>query len=641
MIDLNPNVPPPTPPTRTPSPIGLAGIVVLACVAAFAGGVFATTLWDEFSEVWDADRDDVNEMVKEEEVVEDETQDEAEVEEVVFASTDEVLQIDWIDPELQPSADVAQSFLMGVCYGEDAQTGETYLECEYRPEGLVNWSYTLGTVRGGTYDGRDLVMATVPFQDLGTNYGVFYLLIDSQQPQEFVLLNYLRSHGSFSTSWIVTTLAGRFGEDWVASRLGGVTIDSTATIPDLEFEQMYHDTNGNEYFFTGYWHRLYSEHAISMTASTKSVARIDGGTLRLYEPKRDAEGQLLEGQSPVGENQYFDVDEDGRVLFYDLRPPFFDYHADHDGNILSYAMGRPLVSWDDGTTSNEDTYFKGTVSGCGFTNVTTLVPQSTIDTLGLVKTGDGLGKGGETYPVYEPSSYDQKYYEELLTIVYLQQNAEEPKTYDDFDHPFFYYQDGLGRWIEFMSNEIVPPLECGKPVIYLYPESMMDMSVWVSPRGGFTYTEPEYGDGWEVTAYPDGRIVNQKDGREYPYLFWEGRGGLYSPVETYWVIERAGVESFLQSTLGSMNFNQQEIADFVEFWLPRMQNANYYKIGFHGTNVMDQLAPLSLSVKPHHVFRILMDYEELDVWQPSHPPARLPRANRDGFEVMEWGGVLR
>jgi hypothetical protein len=192
-----------------------------------------------------------------------------------------------------------------------------------------------------------------------------------------------------------------------------------------------------------------------------------------------------------------------------------------------------------------------------------------------------------------------------------------------------------------MSNEIVPPLECGKPVIYLYPESMMDMSVWVSPRGGFTYTEPEYGDGWEVTAYPDGRIVNQKDGREYPYLFWEGRGGLYSPVETYWVIERAGVESFLQSTLGSMNFNQQEIADFVEFWLPRMQNANYYKIGFHGTNVMDQLAPLSLSVKPHHVFRILMDYEELDVWQPSHPPARLPRANRDGFEVMEWGGVLR
>jgi hypothetical protein len=90
-----------------------------------------------------------------------------------------------------------------------------------------------------------------------------------------------------------------------------------------------------------------------------------------------------------------------------------------------------------------------------------------------------------------------------------------------------------------------------------------------------------------------------------------------------------------------MNFNQIEIADFVEFWLPRMQESAYYKIGFHGTNVMNELAPLSFSVEPDHVFRILMDYEGLDAWQRSKPPVRLPRANRDGFEVMEWGGVLR
>ena len=169
----------------------------------------------------------------------------------------------------------------------------------------------------------------------------------------------------------------------------------------------------------------------------------------------------------------------------------------------------------------------------------------------------------------------------------------------------------------------------------------MDMSVWVNPRGGFSYTEPDYGDGWNVTAFPDGRIVNRADGLEYPYLFWEGRGGLYSPVETYWVVEQSDVEYFLRETLAKMNFNQSEIADFIEFWLPRMQSEPFYKIGFHGTNVMNELAPLSLSVKPDHVFRILMDYEGLDVWQPSKPPTRLPRANRDGFEVMEWGGVLR
>ena len=37
----------------------------------------------------------------------------------------------------------------------------------------------------------------------------------------------------------------------------------------------------------------------------------------------------------------------------------------------------------------------------------------------------------------------------------------------------------------------------------------------------FTYTYPTYNDGWEVTAYPDGRLINKADGTEH-YLFWEG-----------------------------------------------------------------------------------------------------------------------
>ena len=522
-----------------------------------------------------------------------------------------------------------------VCENE-TDTGEVWNECEEDFLGPVRWSYKLGTVRGGAYGGRDLVMTTVPFVGMGTNYTSFYFLMDPEASKEPVLLDYVRDVFFFGSSGTSTISE----KDWLLIKLEGFTVDASAAIPEFDFEQIYHDTEGNEYFFTGYWHRLYSEQGTALTGSTQSVARTDGGTLRLHEPKRDVNGGLLEGQTAAGENQFFDVDEDGRVLFYDLRPPFFDYQVDDTETITSYAMGRPLVSWDDGTVSNEVVYFKGSVGGCGFTNMTTVVPQSTIDTLGLEKSGEGFTQD-DRFPVYEPSSYKQTYYDDAFTIVTWEQEGEEPKTYDDFEHPFFYYQDALGRWVEFMSNEIVPPVECGKPVIYLYPESMMDLSVEVAPRGGFSYTEPEYGDGWDVTAYPDGRIVNKADGLTYPYLFWEGRGGLYSPVETYWVVEKSGVESFLRSTLAQMNFNRNEIADFVEFWLPRMQDASYYKIGFHGTNVMNELAPLSLSVKPDHIFRILMDYEELDAWQASKPPARLPRANRDGFEVMEWGGVLR
>ncbi|MBI4257150.1 hypothetical protein HY626_03800 [Candidatus Uhrbacteria bacterium] len=631
MIDLNPNAPPPAPaPHKSPAFIG---VILLICVVAFFGGVLVTNLWEG---VRDEQEDNEIIVVEQEESV-DESEDETQEgqQELVLVSTDEELQIDWIDPTSQPAGYDDPVFGEAVCFVDVGET-ELWNECEENPNDPVSWSYKLGSVIGGVYDGRDFVMTTVPFIGFGTSYTSFYLLVDSDGSEETVVLDYIRDV-SFGSSSKAITLAERFGEEW-STRLEGFVVDTMARVPEFEFEQIYYDSEGNEYFFTGYGHRLYSEQATALTGSTKSVSRTDGGTLRLYEPKRDVNGQLLEGQTAAGENQFFDVDEDGRVLFYDLRPPFFDYDTDKTGTITTYAMGRPIIRWNDGTVSNEQIYFKGEVGGCGFTNVTKVIPQSTIDSLGLVQTGEGFTEDVH-YPVYEPTSYDLEYYDEAFTIVTWKQ--EEPKTYEDFEHPFFYYQDGLGRWVEFMSNEIVPPVECGKPVIYLYPESTMDMSVWVNPRGGFSYTEPDYGDGWDVTAYPDGHLVNRADGLEYPYLFWEGRGGLYPEVQTYWVVEQSGVESFLRETLARMNFNQVEIADFIEFWLPRMQSEPFYKIGFHGTNVMNELAPLSLSVKPDHIFRILMDYEGLDVWQPSKPPVRLPRANRDGFEVMEWGGVLR
>lgn len=632
MIDLNPNVPPPTPPTKSPVPF--VGIIVLVCVAAFAGGVFATNLWEAMTEA-EPEVEDMYPVIEEQETV-DELEDEADAEEVALVSTDEVLQIDWIEPASQPTYPDNPVFGEALCFVDVGEV-ESWNECEENPSDPTRWSYKLGTVNGGVYEGRDFVMTTVPLIGFGTSYTSFYLLIDPDGLEKTVVLNYVRDV-SFGSASLGQTLAERFGGEW-STRLEGFIVDTSVRVSEFDFESIYYDKEGNQYFFTGYWHRLYSDHATALTASTESVARTDGGSLRLYEPKRDVNGQLLEGQVSAGENQFFDVDEDGRVLFYDLKVPFFEYDTDDVGVIYSYGIGTPNVRWNDGASS-ETLYYKGALGGCGFVTATNVVSDEVIAGLGLEQAGLGQS-GSKTYPVYEPTSYDLEYYDDAFTIVTWEQEGEEPKTYDDFSHPFFYYQDSFGRWVEFMSNEIVPPVECGKPVIYLYPESTMDISVWVSPRGGFSYTEPEYGDGWDVTAYPDGRIVNREDGLEYPYLFWEGRGGLYTPVQTYWVVEQPRVESFLRETLAKMNFNQNEIADFVEFWLPRMQDASYYKIGFHGTNVMNELAPLSLSVKPDHVFRILMDYEELETWQPSRPPARLPRANRDGFEVMEWGGVLR
>lgn len=638
MIDLNPKAPPPPPPTK--SPAALIGIVVLVCIAAFVGGVFATNLWEEMREI-EPEMEDTYPVVDGEVDGEEEaTEAEEEMEDTVppeYVEDPQALNIDWLEPTKQPVVADDPAFGELLCF--DTVEGEEFNNCEENPREWTRWSYQLGSVDGGTYDGYDLVMTTVPMVGLGTNHASFYILRDPTNEEKPVLLNILREVSSFGPGNLQSTLPDYYFERF--KNLDGYIIDMVATIPEFEFDSsLRHSVTGDEFIFTGYWLRLYSEEAISLTGASTTVDFGDM-TLWLYEPKRDVNGAILEGQTGVGQNQFYMVDEDGRVLFYDLKVPFFAYDEDDKGVIYSYGIGTPGVHWNDGI-QNEQLYYKGAVGGCGFVTATNVISDEVITTLGLKEAGEGFADiGSRTYLVYEPASYDLDYYDDAFTIVTWEQEGEDPKTYDDFSHPFFYFQDSFGRWVEFMSSEIVPPVECGKPVIYLYPESTMDMSVWVNPRGGFSYTEPEYGDGWDVTAYQDGRLVNREDGLEYPYLFWEGRGGLYPSVQSYWVVEQPRVESFLRETLAKMNFNQTEIADFVEFWLPRMQEAAYYKIGFHGTNVMNELAPLSLSVKPDHVFRILMDYEALDTWQPSKPPARLPRANRDGFEVMEWGGVLR
>ena len=73
MIDLNPNVPPPATPTK--SPTALVGVIVLVCIAAFAGGVFATNLWEEATEERD-EAQESSEIVEEQEAI-DEAEDEA------------------------------------------------------------------------------------------------------------------------------------------------------------------------------------------------------------------------------------------------------------------------------------------------------------------------------------------------------------------------------------------------------------------------------------------------------------------------------------------------------------------------------------------------------------------------------------
>jgi hypothetical protein len=214
-------------------------------------------------------------------------------------------------------------------------------------------------------------------------------------------------------------------------------------------------------------------------------------------------------------------------------------------------------------------------------------------------------------------------------------------TYDKFlaTHPVLYWKDPFGRFAGIIRNDVKPAAECGKPVIYLYPEKTSKVSVKVG-IDEFTKTEPAYGNGWEVMAEPSGKLTNLADGQNYPYLFWEGISKKQLSMDSGFVIAKKDLAKFLDESLVKLGLNEQESKDFREFWEPKMQAAQgkYLLISFVGTREFNKIAPLDISPKPDTLIRVFMYYQPLA--KPIKiAPQKLSALERKGFTVFEWGGT--
>ena len=175
-----------------------------------------------------------------------------------------------------------------------------------------------------------------------------------------------------------------------------------------------------------------------------------------------------------------------------------------------------------------------------------------------------------------------------------------------------------------------------KPVIYLYPTEIMDVTVRLEFSGILDFTYPTYHDGWSVTAHPDGTIINHGDGREYSYLFWEGRGNTQYRFDEGFVVKGSDTVVFLQETLACMGLIPKEYNEFIVYWLPYMQNNPYNIISFQGSDYTDA-AKLTIFPEPDSVLRVFMTFKASDEPVEIQPQVLKP-FERKGFTVVEWGG---
>jgi hypothetical protein len=249
-----------------------------------------------------------------------------------------------------------------------------------------------------------------------------------------------------------------------------------------------------------------------------------------------------------------------------------------------------------------------------------------------------VGKTASGQPLYQIKNPNNALVKELYDTVYnTGRDAKPIAEYAKLNNHLL-YQDALGDWNIYINPDYGIMAECGKPVIYLYPPQKTDVTVKVGAK--ITKSEPTYqANGWTVTASPDGTLDYL--GNAYSSLFWEGLGnGLYPDRSTEGVVvKQTDLITTVKTQLSQLGLNQKESADFMEFWATRLPKTPYVRLTWLNTQDMNILAPLTITPKPDTLIRIFLDSEGLN--QPKLlTPQKLHTVKRNGFTVVEWGGLL-
>lgn len=193
--------------------------------------------------------------------------------------------------------------------------------------------------------------------------------------------------------------------------------------------------------------------------------------------------------------------------------------------------------------------------------------------------------------------------------------------------------------IRFESSEFPTVVE--KPVIYLYPESEINFSVQVNPKGKLSFTYPKYNEEWKGKVDPNGNIKIESN--EYNYLFWESNQSInlnQIDLNKGAIVKGKEALSFLENQLNKFGFTTKEKADFITFWAPQLQKNEFNYIYFVLNNDADIFAELSVTPKPNNIYRFYMLTSKIENPNDFYylEPQLIESVNRTGFTVLEWGG---
>ncbi len=358
--------------------------------------------------------------------------------------------------------------------------------------------------------------------------------------------------------------------------------------------------------------------------SYKKVATLNEGELYLSQDK------FTDDRNQTNEKFY--------IRSFDLKSPSGfnnDYTVSYDFMSDNQV---PAISWADGT-QNSDGY-RADFGGCGLGGAY-VSPQR--DIANAIKVTGKTSTGAIVYEFKTVNDPIVKFYYAEMGGKYYDQNTQQEKSISIDEwykrHGVITIKNGYGDYVLMSNTFYGGAAECGKPVVYLYPTKPTVVSVKVG--ADVTVSEPSYNKGWKVLAQPNGQLLNT-DGKTYDSLFWEGLGhGEYPLITQGTVVAKDQVEATITDQLKQLGLNEKESQDFKDFWMSKMPKDPYVRLTWFTTNQMDTLAPLYISPKPDTVIRVFLDFKGMQDNVASIPAQRLTALPRQGFTVIEWGGLLR
>ena len=176
-----------------------------------------------------------------------------------------------------------------------------------------------------------------------------------------------------------------------------------------------------------------------------------------------------------------------------------------------------------------------------------------------------------------------------------------------------------------------------KPVLYLYPEKEMKVSISFAHPEYLTTTYPKYINSWNVTAKPNGDLTD-KDGKYYYALYWDEKRYNEVDFKEGFYVEGSDAIKFLEEKLSIIGLNDKERNEFIMYWLPIMENNKKNLVYFELTKERELGNKLIIEPKPDNLLRVSIHIKKVNT-KTTIKEQKLESFKRQGFTAIEWGGM--